>query len=86
MGFELGDGFLNYSPENLTELYYSFQMSRNISLKGNYQHIINPGYNKDRRSMDVLSLHLHLEIKGKVGVWKFQQLGCCIRHLKSLFL
>ena len=61
-GFELGDGQLNYSPENLTELYYSFQMSKNISLTGTYQHIINPGYNKDRGPVDVLSIRVHLAI------------------------
>ena len=61
-GFELGDGQLNYSPENLTELYYSFQMSKNISLTGTYQHIINPGYNKDRGPVDVLSVRVHLQI------------------------
>ena len=61
LGFELGDGNLNYSPENLTELYYSFQMNKNISLTGTYQHIINPGYNKDRGPVDVLSLRVHME-------------------------
>lgn len=61
-GFELGDGNLNYSPENLTELYYSFQMSKNISLTGTYQHIINPGYNKDRGPVDVLSVRVHLQM------------------------
>ncbi|MDR3651913.1 MAG: carbohydrate porin [Paludibacter sp.] len=62
MGFELGDGNLNYSLENLTEFYYSFQMSSNISLSAAYQHIINPGYNKDRGPVDVLSVRLHLQI------------------------
>jgi high affinity Mn2+ porin len=62
LGFELGDGHLNYSPENLTEFYYSFQMSKNISVTGTYQHIINPGYNKDRGPADVLSLRVHLQI------------------------
>ena len=61
-GFELGDGNLNYSPENLTEFYYTFQMSKNISITGTYQHIINPGYNKDRGPVDVLSVRMHLEI------------------------
>ena len=61
-GFELGDGNLNYSPENLTELYYSFQMSKSITLTGTYQHIINPGYNKDRGPVNVFSARVHLEI------------------------
>ncbi|MDP4240507.1 MAG: carbohydrate porin, partial [Bacteroidota bacterium] len=61
-GFELGDGNLNYSPENLTECYYSFQMTKNIVLSAAYQHIINPGYNKDRGPVDVLSARLHLQL------------------------
>ena len=61
-GFELGDGNLNYSLENLTEFYYSFQMSKNISLTATYQHIINPGYNKDRGPVNVFSARLHLQI------------------------
>jgi len=61
-GFELGDGNLNYSLENLTEFYYSFRMSENITLTGTYQHIINPGYNKDRGPVDVFSVRVHLQI------------------------
>ena len=61
-GYELGDGNLNYGLENLTECYYSFQMTKNISLSATYQHIINPGYNKDRGPVDVLSARLHLQM------------------------
>ena len=62
MGFELGDGNLNYSLENLTEFYYSFQMSSNIFLSATYQHIINPGYNKERGPVDAFSVRLHMQI------------------------
>lgn len=61
-GFELGDGYLNYSLENLTELYYSFELSKNIFLSVAYQHIINPGYNKDRGPVNVFSTRVHLQI------------------------
>ena len=61
-GFELGDGKLNYALENLTEFYYSFQLTKDISLSATYQHIINPGYNKDRGPVDVLSARMHLQI------------------------
>jgi len=61
-GYELGDGNLNYSLENLTECYYSFQLSKDMSLSVAYQHIINPGYNKDRGPVDVLSARFHLQI------------------------
>jgi len=58
----LGDGNLNYALENLTEFYYSFQLTKDISLSATYQHIINPGYNKDRGPVDVLSARMHLQI------------------------
>jgi high affinity Mn2+ porin len=61
-GFELGDGHLNYSLEHVTECYYSFQLTKNISLSGTYQHIIHPGYNKDRGPVNVFSARMHLQI------------------------
>jgi len=61
-GFELGDGNLNYSAENLTECYYSFQLSKNISLSATYQYLIHPGYNKDRGPVNVFSARVHLQI------------------------
>ena len=61
-GFELGDGNLNYTLEQLTEIYYSLQMTKNISLTGTYQLIMNPGYNKDRGPVNVFSARVHLQI------------------------
>lgn len=61
-GFELGDGALNYAPENLTEIYYSFSLSREIFVSGEYQFLMNPGYNKDRGPVNVFSVRVHLEI------------------------
>ena len=43
MGFELGDGNLNYALEQLTELYYSMELTKYLFFKGAYQFIINPG-------------------------------------------
>ncbi|WP_036880099.1 carbohydrate porin [Xylanibacter oryzae] len=58
-GFELGDGGLNYGLENLSELYYSFALKDNLFLSGAYQFIINPGYNRNRGPVNVLSLRIH---------------------------
>lgn len=58
-GFELGDGYLNYGLENLSELYYSFSLKDNLFVSGTYQLIINPGYNKSRGPVMVLSLRIH---------------------------
>lgn len=60
LGFELGDGKLNYSAEQLTELYYSMELIKNLYLSGTYQFILNPGYNKDRGPVHVFSLRVHM--------------------------
>lgn len=62
-GFILGDGSLNYLPEQLTELYYSFELTPAIFITGTYQLLINPGYNKDRSGpVNIFSIRMHMEI------------------------
>jgi len=63
LGFELGDGKLNYGNEYATELYYSCKPNvSGIFLTGDYQFIINPGFNKDRGPVNVFSFRLHIEL------------------------
>ena len=63
LGFQLGDGTLAYANETAAELYYSFKpFSHGIWLTGDYQLIINPGYNKDRGPVNVFSFRLHVEL------------------------
>jgi high affinity Mn2+ porin len=59
MGFELGDGNLNYASEQLAEIYYSMALTRYLFISGSYQFILNPGYNKDRGPVNVFSLRFH---------------------------
>lgn len=62
LGFELGDGKLNYGREKALESYYSLKPAKGpISLSANYQFIMNPGYNKDRGPVNVFSFRLHVE-------------------------
>lgn len=62
-GFELGDGNLNYGPEQLTELYYSVAIKKNnLFLSGAYQFLVHPGYNKDRGPVHVFSIRIHAAI------------------------
>ncbi|MES2186939.1 MAG: carbohydrate porin [Pseudomonadota bacterium] len=64
-GFFLGDGQLNYKPEAITELYYSFGFKGLSKLPNNFsvgfQYIRNPGYNADRGPVRVVSARLHTE-------------------------
>lgn len=63
VGFIVGDGRLNYSPEAITELYYSFRpLRQGIWFTGDYQFCMHPGYAADRGPVHIFSLRLHVEI------------------------
>jgi high affinity Mn2+ porin len=61
LGFELGDGKLNYGLENVLEMYYNLELSKGINMTLDYQLVNNPGYNKDRGPINALALRLHFE-------------------------
>ena len=67
-GFLLGDGRLDYAPEEIFETYYRAQWSWShgaaairVQLSPDFQYIQNPGYNQDRGPVRFYSLRLHLE-------------------------
>jgi high affinity Mn2+ porin len=62
LGFQLGDGRLNYGQETAAELYYSYSATSGIWLTGDYQFILNPGYNVDRGPVSVFSVRVHVEL------------------------
>jgi high affinity Mn2+ porin len=63
LGFQLGDGKLNYAYESAFELYYSYKaLPSGIWLSGDYQFVLNPGYNSDRGPVNVFSLRVHVEL------------------------
>jgi hypothetical protein len=62
LGFLLGDGGLRYGPERILEAYCTGGMGRGLSLSGDVQHIVNPGYNRDRGPVTVFALRAHLEV------------------------
>jgi high affinity Mn2+ porin len=61
LGFLLGDGNLNYGRENILESYYTVHVWRGIYLAPGLQHIVNPGYNRDRGPVLVPSFRAHVE-------------------------
>jgi high affinity Mn2+ porin len=61
LGFILGDGGLNYAPEQIFETYYTAHLWRGLSIAGDFQHIANPGYNSDRGPAFVSSVRIHFE-------------------------
>jgi high affinity Mn2+ porin len=60
-GFLLGDGALNYGRENILESYYTVHVWRGIYLAPGLQHIVDPGYNRDRGPVLVPSFRAHIE-------------------------
>jgi hypothetical protein len=60
LGFLLGDGRLNYGPEQLMEAYYRAQLGAYFQVGPDVQYIRNPGYNRDRGPATVLSLRVNL--------------------------
>ena len=60
-GFILGDGGLNYGLEKIFETYYTAHVWRGISVAVDYQHVTNPGYNRDRGPANVFSFRIHVE-------------------------
>ncbi|MDQ1387199.1 MAG: high affinity Mn2+ porin [Acidobacteriaceae bacterium] len=61
LGFLLGDGRLNYGRENIVESYYTVHIWRGIYVAPGVQHIVNPGYNRDRGPVLVPSFRAHAE-------------------------
>jgi high affinity Mn2+ porin len=61
-GFIIGDGNLNYRPEFITELFYSFKLQHYPWwISPDFQYIIDPAYNKDRGPVLVLGIRSHVE-------------------------
>ncbi len=60
IGILLGDGKLNYGPEQAIEAYYRFQVGQYAQLSPDFQYVQNPGYNRDRGPAEVYSLRLRM--------------------------
>jgi high affinity Mn2+ porin len=61
LGFLLGDGGLTYGPEKIFEGFYTTHLWRGFFASFDLQHVINPGYNKDRGPALVPAVRLHVD-------------------------
>jgi high affinity Mn2+ porin len=61
VGLLIGDGQLNYRPEQIFEAYYAWKLNTWTTLTFDYQFIANPAYNADRGPVSILSGRLHAE-------------------------
>jgi len=64
LGFQIGDGALNYANETVAECYYSYKpkIINGLWLSADYQFALNPGYNHDRGPVNVFSIRVHVEL------------------------
>jgi high affinity Mn2+ porin len=62
LGFFLGDGKLDYRPEQVFEAFYRLALGPHAAISGDVQHIRNPGYNADRGPVLFYGLRLHAEM------------------------
>jgi len=58
LGFILGDGALNYSPEIVLETYYETKLKW-IFFTVDYQYVTNPAFNRDRGPVSIFALRVH---------------------------
>ena len=57
----VGDGAINAAMESTVDAFYSVSLRKWLWLTGDYQHIVNPGFNADRGPVDVFTLRVHGE-------------------------
>jgi high affinity Mn2+ porin len=61
LGFLIGDGALNYAPEQIVETYYALHVWRYVTLTTDLQAIRNPAYNADRGPAFIAAERVHVE-------------------------
>jgi hypothetical protein len=61
ISFFIGDGALNYRPEDILEAYYSVGVAKGFWISADAQLIANPAYNADRGPVVVWGVRLHAE-------------------------
>lgn len=61
ISFFIGDGALNYRPENIVETYYSLGLLKSAWISLNLQHFSNPAYNADRGPVNIFGARFHAE-------------------------
>jgi high affinity Mn2+ porin len=61
LGFEIGDGRLAYSPEEVIEVYYDWKVVDHVFVTPDFQFVNNPAYNSDRGPVAIWGLRVHAE-------------------------
>ena len=59
VGAFIGDGRLDYHPEQIAEAYYKAGLGKHAALSLDWQHVASPAYNGARGPVNVFGLRLH---------------------------
>jgi len=62
LDFIIGDGTLRYGPEYVSETYYSARLLPGLFATFDLQHVSNPAFNRDRGSVWIQTVRLHVDI------------------------
>lgn len=57
----IGDGHINPTTESALDVFYIFNYRKSLWLSGDYQHVVNPGFNADRGPVNIFSVKIHGE-------------------------
>jgi len=61
LGILIGDGQLNYRPEQILETFYAMSVAKGVILTLDYQFMVNPAHNADRGPISFFSGRVHAE-------------------------
>jgi carbohydrate-selective porin OprB len=62
MGMFIGDGKINYRPEQIAEILYVARVVKGVWIGLDFQRISSPAYNADRGPATVAGVRLHFEL------------------------
>lgn len=57
----VGDGAIKQATETSFDVFYSLHLKKSLWFTGDFQHILNPGFNADRGPVNVFTVRIHGE-------------------------
>ncbi len=57
----IGDGYITAAAEGTLDVFYSLNIHKSYWLAGDYQRVVNPGFNSDRGPVDIFNIKIHGE-------------------------